>query len=93
MLEINQLESEINNLNHQYRGVNEKNHTLADRLNRNSANSAPKRQQIIDLRQRKRKLEARIEMLNSQLGAPLQTTLSSDERRNIDDLQVATFLV
>lgn len=87
-MEINQLESEINNLNYQHRTANEQKHTIANRLNRNSSNSGPKRQQILDLKQRKRKLEARVEILSDQLGTPLQSSLSSEERSNIEQLQV-----
>jgi chromosome segregation ATPase len=88
MLEINQLESEITNLNSQYRSFNEKKHMLADRVNRYSANSSPKREQIVDLKQRKRRMEARIELLNAQLGTPLTSSLSTQERTMLDDLQV-----
>lgn len=88
ILEINQLESEINNLNNQYRAYNERKHTIADRINRYSANSSPKKQQIVDLKQRKRRLEARIELLNAQLGTPLDNSLSTQERTMMDELQV-----
>jgi hypothetical protein len=91
MLEVNQLESEISMLDFQHRTINEKKHTIANRINRNSAISGPKRQQILDLKQRKRKLQARIEMLESQIGTPLEGSLSSEERTNIDQLQVISY--
>lgn len=75
-------------MDNQYRTINERKHAIAERINRYSANSTPKQLQITDLKERKRKVQARIEILEAQLGTPLQEALSTQETNTMAQLQV-----
>ncbi|VDN07444.1 unnamed protein product, partial [Thelazia callipaeda] len=87
-IEVDSLEREILYLKDKHRAASEKKRYLSQQLQQSTKNKEPKIGQCLYLKNRIRELDATKESLQRQLGTPLLSQLSEDEKNMLDQMQV-----
>uniref|UniRef100_A0A0R3RY53 Structural maintenance of chromosomes protein n=1 Tax=Elaeophora elaphi TaxID=1147741 RepID=A0A0R3RY53_9BILA len=86
-MEVDTLEREVLYLKDKHRAASEKKRYLSQQLQQSTKNKEPKVGQCLYLRNRIREMEATKESLQRQLGTPLLSQLSDEEKNMLDQLQ------
>ncbi|VDN21373.1 unnamed protein product [Gongylonema pulchrum] len=86
-LECDVLDREILTLKDKHRTASEKKRFLSQQLQQSMKNREPKIAQCVYLKNRIREVEATAESLNKQLGTPLMSQLSEEEKQMLNQLQ------
>ncbi|CAD5211976.1 unnamed protein product [Bursaphelenchus okinawaensis] len=86
-VEYNTLDEQLKQLKSEHQTVNEKKYNISEQINKKSMGREPKTAQIVQLKERVRRMEARKEMLAKQLGTALESQLTSEERSEMNALQ------
>uniref|UniRef100_A0AC35THX2 Structural maintenance of chromosomes protein n=1 Tax=Rhabditophanes sp. KR3021 TaxID=114890 RepID=A0AC35THX2_9BILA len=86
--ELDKVELEIDALKVQHHHSNEEMSHKTDWLSRMALTIEPQRQNLQTHKNKIREIEAKKEILNKQLGTPLHSTLSDEEKQMLDLLQV-----
>ncbi|VDK78790.1 unnamed protein product [Litomosoides sigmodontis] len=86
-MEVDILEREVSYLKDKHRAASEKKRYLSQQLQQSTKNKEPKVGQCLYLRNRIREMDATKESLQRQLGTPLLSQLSDEEKSMLDQLQ------
>ncbi|VDN30621.1 unnamed protein product [Gongylonema pulchrum] len=86
-LECDVLDREILTLKDKHRTASEKKRFLSQQLQQSMKNREPKIAQCVYLKNRIREVEATAESLNKQIGTPLMSQLSEEEKQMLNQLQ------